>query len=305
MLHPSVLDPFRLTVAERDLGVYGVHLYVEGQGEAAHRFRADDRVHLWSVSKTFTSLAVGMCADEGRLGLADPVLGLLPEYAGVAAPGSASITLRDLLHMAGGKEFDLFQETDEEIVDRTDWAELFFAGEVTTAPGSHFYYANACSYMLGRVVEQVSGQVLRDYLMPRLFGPLGIRNPWWNSCPRGHSLGAYGLQLRTAELARMGRLLLQEGVWDGNPLVSASYVEAMHTDVIETGGHFPDTESNAGYGYQVWRNTVPGTYRADGMYGQFCIVVPEHRAVVTTTSHNERNANDIIRAAFSDIIGRL
>lgn len=305
MLHPSVLDSFRLRVAERDLAVYGVHLYVEGEGETEHRFRSDDRVHLWSASKTFTALAVGMCVAEGRLALADAVLDHFPEYAPAAAPGSGAITLRDLLHMASGKEYGMFQETDEDVIDRTDWAELYFAGEVSTTPGSHFFYANANTYMLGRVVEQVSGQVLRDYLVPRLFGPLGIRNPWWNTCPRGHNLGAYGLQLRTSELARMGRLLLQDGRWDDRELVPAEYVRAMHTDVIDTGQHFPDTESDSGYGYQVWRNTVPGTFRADGLYGQFSIVLPEQRAVVTTTSHNEHNANDIIRAVFADIVPRL
>lgn len=306
MLNPSVLDSFRLRVAERALGVYGVHLYVEGQGEIEHRYRADDRVHLWSASKTFAALAVGMCVAEGRFALTDTVLGLFPECAPTAAPGSEAITLRNLLQMTSGKEHaGMFHELDEEVVDTTDWAELFFAGEVRTTPGSRFFYSSADTYMLGRAVEQVSGQVLRDYLMPRLFGPLGIRNPSWNTCPRGHSIGGFGLQLRTSELARLGRLLLQEGRWDDQELVPAAYVQAMHTDVVPTGRHFPDDESDCGYGYQVWRNTVPGTYRADGMYGQFSIVLPEQRAVVTTTSHNEHNANDIIRAVFSDIMPRL
>lgn len=305
MLPRSVLDTFRLSVAERNLGVYGVHVYVEGQGELEHRYRMDDRVHVWSASKAFTSVAVGMCVAEGRFALTDRVLDLFPEYASKAVEGSDAITLRDLLRMASGKEFGMFQETDEAVLDATDWAELFFDGKVTTTPGSHFYYANANTYMLGRAVEQASGQVLRDYLVPRLFAPLGIHNPWWVTCPRGHSLGAYGLQLRTTELAKLGRLLLQDGSWDGNELVPAEYVQAMHTDVIDTAHHFPDTESDCGYGYQVWCNTTPGTFRADGMYGQFSIVLPEQRAVVTTTSHNEHNANDIIRAVFTDLVPRL
>ena len=301
----SLFDQFRLTCLERNLGVYGVHLYQQGQGEVEHRFRADDRVHLWSASKTFTSLAVGMCQGEGRLTLADKVLDFFPEWASVAAPGSEAIRLVDLLHMCGGKDFAMFEETDEHKIDATDWAELFFRSRVVTPPGSHFFYANACTYMLGRIVEKVSGETLRDYLMPRLFDPLDILNPWWNTCPRGHSLGATGLQLTTSELARMGRLMLQGGVWDDAQLAPADYVQAMHTDVVPPHRHFDDDETDAGYGYQVWLNTTPGTWRADGMYGQFSIVLPEQGAVVTTTSHNEKGANDIIRAVFADIVPKL
>lgn len=305
MLQPSLLDSFRLTVVERGLGVYGVHVHVAGQGEVEHRFRADDRVHLWSASKAFASVAVGMCLDEGRFGLDDRALDLLPEFAPRAAPGSEQITVRDLLHMASGKPYSMFAETDPEVLEDTDWAELFFAGELTSAPGSRFFYSSGCTYILGRAVEAVSGQVLRDYLLPRLFRPLKIYNPSWNTCPRGHSVAGWGLQLTTSELSRLGRLLLQQGVWEDRELVPADYVEAMHTDVVDTVGHFPDAESDAGYGYQVWNNTVPGTFRADGLYGQFSIVVPQQQAVVTITSHNEGVANDIIRAAFSDILARL
>ncbi|MDR0848474.1 MAG: beta-lactamase family protein [Propionibacteriaceae bacterium] len=301
----SLFDQFRLTVLEHQLGVYGVHVHVDGQPDIEHRFRADDRVHLWSASKTFTSLAVGMCVDEGRFTLSDKILDHFGSCRSIAAPGSQDITVRDLLHMQPGKEYALFQETDESVLGVTDWAELFFAGELKTTPGTHFFYANACTYMLGRLVEATSGTRLRDYLLPRLFNPLHIPNPQWQTCPGGHNTGAFGLHLTTSELARMGQVLLHEGEWDGSQLVSADYVKAMHTDTVSTDHHFEDTESDVGYGYQVWLNTAPGTFRADGMYGQFSIVLPEQRAVVTVTSHNETCANDIVRAVFADIVPKL
>ena len=308
----SLFDTFRLTNVERGLGVYGVHVHVEGKGELEHRFRADDRVHLWSASKTFTSVGVGIAIDEGRFALDDAVLGFFPQFADAAAPGSEAITVRHLLQMSCGKEYDMFSVGDSAVFgggsgrpESADWAQLFFAGEVTTNPGTHFFYANAATYMLGRVVEAASGQVLREYLLPRLFGPLGVYNPWWNTCPDGHSLGAFGLQLRTSEFAKLGRLLLQDGCWDDRELVSAGYVYAMHTDVVVPAIPGGDKESSVGYGYQVWLNTTPGTYRADGMYGQYSIVLPEQRAVVTVTAHNERNGCDIIRAVFADLVPRL
>lgn len=144
--------------------------------------------------------------------------------------------------------------------------------------------------------------ILRDYLLERLFGPLNIFNPQWQTCYQGHTVAATGLFLRTEELARLGRLLLQKGEWEGKRIVSASYIDAMATDIISS-SQFDngDPESRQGYGYQVWRCTKPGVYRADGMYGQFSIVMPDKKAVVTVTSHNELRANDIIRAIFDDI----
>ena len=171
MLTAAIFDQFRLTNLERSLGVYGVHVYQAGEGDIEHRFRADDAVHVWSASKTFTSAAIGICLSEGRLQLTDKVLDFFPDYANNASPGSELISLCDLLQMRCGKDFDFFEVTDKNVINTTDWAELFFRGQTTRTPGSRFYYANIATYMLGRVIETVSGLTTRDYLMPRLFVP--------------------------------------------------------------------------------------------------------------------------------------
>jgi len=306
MLDSSILTDFRMTCAERNLGVHGVHVYQQGAGEVAHFFQADERAELWSASKTYTSLAIGMCLAEGRFGLDDPVLEHFPEYAGIAAPGSDAIRVVDLLQMRSGKDFgELPSTTTEDEVAHTDWAELYFRAPQDTPPGSHFFYANGSTYMLSRLVEKTNGQVLRDYLMPRLFDPLGIINPWWNACPGGHSFGCYGLQLSLTEFAKLGRLLLQTGTWEGKPLVPAPYIDAMHTDVVPPAGHFEGDEWNVGYGYQVWQNQWPGSYRADGKYGQYCVVLPDRQAAVTVISHNETNTAGILTAVFKDIAQKL
>ena len=305
MITPSILSDFRKTCVEHRLHVYGVHLYQEGQGSARHMFRSDDRVHLWSASKTFTSLAVGMCLDEGRFSLSDHILSHFPQYTAVAAPGTENITIRDLLQMRSGKEYEMFDETDPVVIDGTDWAKLFFTEPLVTEPGTHFYYSNPCTYMLSRLVERTTGQTTRDYLMPRLFGPLGILNPWWVTCPRGHSIGAYGLQLSLDEFSLLGRLLLQEGMWDDDALVSREYVHAMHTDIVDPVQHFPSAEWNVGYGYQTWCCSRPGSFRADGRYGQLCIVLPDLRAVVTITGHNESRVQDTLAAVFADLVPKL
>ncbi|MDR2932652.1 MAG: beta-lactamase family protein [Oscillospiraceae bacterium] len=301
-LQKSLLDQFRLSNAEQNLGVYGIHVYKAGEGEVEHRFFADDVINVYSCSKTFTSIGVGICQDDGLIDINDPLLKYFPEYESVASPGSEAITLRDLLHMAAGKDFARFDEEEEKSMDL---AEAFFRRPMIHKAGEFFFYCSPATYMLGRVVEKVSGKILRDFLMPRLFEPFGIHNPQWQMCPRGHTLSAAGLQLKTSQLAKIGRLMLHKGEYEGKRIVSAGYIDKMHTDVVDNGHYNNDAESTCGYGYQVWRCTTPGTYRADGLYGQFSIVLPQQNAVVSTTSHNEKRANDIVRAIFSDIVPQL
>lgn len=301
-MNPSLLHSFRMTVSERNLGVYGVHVFKKGEEPLEHRFRSDNLVNLYSASKTFTSVGIGICIDEGALSLEDKALSFFPEYKDIAVEGSEAITLRDLLHMASGKDIFWCEPDDEK---EKDAAEIFFRTPQSWKSGAHFLYSNFCTYMLGRIVEKVRGQTLRDFLVDRLFTPLCIFNPQWMTCLRGHTVAATGLMLRTQDLAKLGRLLLQEGQWEGKQVVSADYVKRLHTDVIDCSSFAADPESSQTYGYQVWSCTEPGIYRADGMYGQFSLIMPAKEAVVTLTSHEERGANDIIRAVFQDIMPLL
>lgn len=307
----SILNKFRLTVQEKALGIYGIKIEKSDGDSVTHFWRSNDKVNLYSASKTFASLAVGMCVDDGKLKLTDKALDFFPEYDSVAAPGSENITLRDLLHMASGKLKFWFGNLDEEM-DQKDWAELFFCVPVTKKPGTFFRYSNACTYMLGRVVEKVSGQNVRDFLMPRLFSPLDIFNPQWHTDPDGHTLCATQLFLTLDEFSRLGTLLLHGGQWKGRQLISDGYLRDLYSDVIDN--HTTDEavdpaeedrERCSGYGYQVWRCSLPGTYRADGKYGQFCIPLPEQGAVVTMTAHEETRALDLVHAVFNDIVPDL
>jgi len=249
-------------------------------------------------------MAVGMCIDDGKLAVTDKVLDYFPEYKSIATKGSEEITVRDLLHMASGKlEFMFGVDADTE--NSTDWAELFFKVPVKKKPGTFFFYSNACTYMLGRIVEKISGQIVRDFLVPRLFTPLEIYNPQWHTCPKGHTLSATGLFLTTGQFSRLGMVLLNGGLYKGKRIVSEHYLHDAVNDVMENKEFSNDQESSSGYGYQMWRCSYPEAYRADGMYGQFVLVVPDKHAVITVTSHEEKNANDIIRAVFSDIVPQL
>src|SRR5690349_17972086 len=122
----SILNQFRLTVLEKRLGVYGINVHQKGQNDLSYQWRSSNKVCLYSSSKTFTSVGIGICQDEGLLKLSDTVLSFFPEYKAIATEGSGTITIRDLLHMSSGKKVFYFSG-DEEKMKTNDWAKLFFS----------------------------------------------------------------------------------------------------------------------------------------------------------------------------------
>jgi CubicO group peptidase (beta-lactamase class C family) len=295
----AALDRFWETADGRQLGIDSIQV-VADNGPRGERRRIDDiRRDVFSVSKTVTSLAVGMLEGDGALSLDDPVLAHLPELADTAAAGSESITVRHLLRMTAGNGY---RWADEDADHPGDPARDFLATPLVAEPGSTYHYRGANTYVLGRIVHSISGLDLRDFLVPRLFGPLGIRNPQWLRCPLGFPLGAIGLQLRTSEITRIAQLLLHEGSCDGDRLVSADYIARMTADTTDTGRAEPD---NRTYGLHVWLCARDGAWRMDGIYGQFGIVLPEHRACVSVTAHYRGPTTHILDCVWEHIVPAL
>ena len=232
---------------------------------------------LYSLSKSFTSTAVGLAISEGKLSLDDEVLKYFPEDA----PPEPSVNLkamrvRDLLRMATGNVAEASFSGD------LPWTRAFLAQPVPFKPGTHFLYNSPATYMLSAIVQKVTGATVLDYLKPRLFEPLAIDNPTWVMSPQGFTAGAYGLSLRTEEIARFGQLYLQKGNWRGKQLVPATWIEEA-TARQTANGSSPNSDWDQGYGYQFWRSRH-NTYRGDGAFGQYCMVMPEYDAVVAITS---------------------
>ena len=289
------------------LGVEGVHVHVDGHDRVERRWAADIRRDVFSVAKTFTSVAVGIAEDEGLLSVDDPVLRHLPAFAPVAGAGVEGVTIRHLLTMSSGLGW---RWASPDADHPGDPAADFLATSPAAPPGTTFQYRGAGTYVLGRIIHASAGVDLRDYLIPRLFTPLGIANPQWHRCPRGHSLGAVGLFLRTSEIARLGQALLDGGSYRGRQLVPAAYADSLTTDTISTDGHVATNGAgphpqNATYGRHVWLCDGAAAWRMDGIYGQFCVVLPEHAACITVTSHYQGPTTDILDAIWAEIVPAL
>jgi CubicO group peptidase (beta-lactamase class C family) len=250
--------------------------------EAWWKPEAADKPHvLASLSKSFTSTAVGLAIEEGKLSLDDPVLKFFPQDA-PADPSDnlKALTVRDLLTMTGG------HDTEPKSGPGGPSVKTFLAHPFVHKPGTHFQYNTMGTYTLSAIVTKVTGQTVLDYLKPRLFEPLGIESPRWDKSTEGNSLGGYGLYLHTEDIARFGQLYLQKGKWNGKQIVPEKWVEQATSKQVPN-----DQESHArmggdwkqGYGFQFWQCTH-NAFRGDGANGQFCVVIPDKDVVIAITA---------------------
>ncbi len=239
-------------------------------------YAADEPHMLFSLSKSFTSTAVGLAIADGKLKVDDEVLRFFPEEA-PAQPSAnlRAMRIRDLLTMSTG------HHAEPAFTAAESWTKTFLAAPVAHKPGTFFLYNTPASYMLSAIVQKVTGAPLRAYLGPRLFDVIGITDPVWETSPEGISIGGYGLRLRTEDIARFGQLYLGKGEWQGRRVLPAAWVELATSRQMSNGSN-PESDWEQGYGFQFWRSRHG--YRGDGAMGQYCIVLQDLDAVLVITS---------------------
>ncbi|WP_143342042.1 serine hydrolase domain-containing protein [Deinococcus indicus] len=269
------LELHGFTLRRADRVVAGGHWFPYGP-ERVH--------HVYSLSKAFAAAGVGLLVQEGRLGVEDRVVDLFPDaLPPVVGEHLRAMRVEDLLTMRTGHAADV---TDALVATGDgDWAAAFLAQPVAFRPGTHFVYNSGASFLLSALVQRVTGETLLDFLTPRLLEPLGVRGARWVSNAEGVNLGGWGLHLRTEDVARFGQLLLNRGAWQGQEVLAPAWVDAMRAAHVPPGTNPGDEISDwaQGYGYQLWR-CRHGAYRADGAFGQFCVVLPEQDMVLAVTA---------------------
>lgn len=251
---------------------------------------------LYSVSKTFTGAAVGIAIGEGLLSMDDKVKDFFPEYtAHLKDPKLDRLLVRHLVTMTSGKNPSVLDNKS-----KGHWVESFFRFPWKSAPGEEFQYVSENTYMLCAILVKVTGGSVRDFLQPRLFSPMGIAYPQWETDENGVEAGGWGLYLTTEDVAKLMLCLHQGGAWEGRQLIPADYVKEMTS--FGSDGAPENTAPNikAGYGYCVWRNEAVNGYRADGMFSQFGIVFQDYDAIIVLNAGipMEQHCRDLIWKYF-------
>lgn len=238
---------------------------------------------VYSLSKTVTAMAVGMAIEEGLFSLDDSITELFSDVELSVLPALrknklSSVTVRHLLNMTAGVRFNEVGS----ILER-DWIRAFLSSDCIYEPGTEFLYNSMNSYLLGALVCRKSGQGLVEYLTPRLFEPLGIESVRWEKCPMGIEKGGWGLFLRPEDMAKLGQLYLQKGVWntDGEErrLLSEKWIEESTDMNIQT----TLGEHKTAYGYHVWQFPIANSYQFNGVFGQYVVVIPQIDVVIALT----------------------
>jgi CubicO group peptidase (beta-lactamase class C family) len=237
---------------------------------------------LWSLSKSFTSTAIGLAQDEGLLSIDDLVISFFPEdIPEELSSNLKAMRISDLLRMNTGQAV----EPSFRNMQSDNWVSAFLAHKVDYKPGTHFKYNSMATYMCSAILQEVTGITMVDYLTPRLFEPLGIQKPTWETDPKGVNVGGWGLSVRTEDISKLGQLYLQKGKWEGKQLLSEAWVEAATSNQTSNGSN-PESDWDQGYGYQFWQCRY-NAYRGDGAFGQYCLVMPEQDAVIAITAGSD------------------
>ncbi|MGV3614144.1 MAG: serine hydrolase domain-containing protein [Fimbriimonas sp.] len=299
-IRPEAIAAFLDEVNEKVGGLHSMMLLRHGKvaAEAWWAPYAPSEPHvLYSLSKSFTSTAIGLAVAEGRLSVEDKVVSFFPDkLPEKVSENLAAMRVKDLLTMSTGHE-------QEPARENPDWVKSFLAAPVPKAPGTHFLYNTSATHILAAIVQKLTGQRVLTYLTPRLFEPLGIEGATWEQSPAGVDAGGYGLKVRTEDIAKFGQLYLQKGKWNGKPLLPEAWVEEATKRQVSNGDPAQANDWSQGYGYQFWR-CQHGHYRGDGAFGQYCVVMPAHDAVLAITS-GVGDMGAILKAAWTHLLSGM
>jgi CubicO group peptidase (beta-lactamase class C family) len=251
--------------------------------------------NIQSITKSVVALLVGIAFDRGWLKDLDaPMFSYFPEYADLRTPEKDRITLRHLLSMTSGLDWPeraVSINNPANIVRQarieTDPYCAVLERSVEAAPGTAWNYNGGGVWLLGLILQKVSGQPLDQFTNDALFEPLGIKDWAWERFSNGHPYASGGLQLRPRDLAKLGQLVLDDGVWHGHQIVSAGWIKQMTTRRSPAGMRFGFAR---GYGYLWWlgRSSID-TRDIDwvgslGWGGQRLYAVPKLSVVVAVTA---------------------
>lgn len=279
----AILQLFQ-KVEEKGYAVHGLMMLRHGKVIAEHWWApyAPQYQHaMYSATKTFTSTAIGFAVQEGLLNVEDKVTsffpGLLPDSI---SPELAELTVKHLLTMTVGHASTRYQGSGLSQV------RSFLAAPFAYEPGTTFAYNITASHMLSHILTKVSGVTILEYLQPRLFEPLGIKDVVWEMDNDGINMGNGGSHMKTSDLAKMGLFYLNKGKWNGKQLLNPEWIEAatsphiyQHPELTPKEMENADDDGSQGYGYQIWLGRH-NSYRAAGAQTQIFMVIPEYDFVL-------------------------
>ena len=249
-------------------------------------FNKDFKHRMYSVSKSFVGIAVGLAEQEGLLSLDDKFIKYFPEYEDVADEIEKTQTIRDMLSMRTCHKGGEYWFTAE----RKDRCESYFAGKSVKYPGMFYDYDSPGSFMLGAIVERVTGMPFIDYLTEKALKYAGFsEDAYCIKCPGGHSFGDSGVMCTARDLLIFAKFVMDKGYIDGKNYINEEYMTKAVSKVCSNYSTVGTTYTSQGYGYQIWRVPENG-FMFNGMGCQFAICIPDKDFIFIINSDNQGDA---------------
>ncbi|MCR5102381.1 MAG: beta-lactamase family protein [Butyrivibrio sp.] len=248
----------------------------------------------FSMCKSITGMAIGMLVDEGKLSVNTRVKDIMgSKMSFKSAVRMRDLTVEHLLTMTSGIEYN-----EAGAITGNDWRKHFLESTYKFDPGNEFDYNSMNSYMLSAIVSEITGETMFDFLKPRLFDKLGIKRVFWEKCPQNITKGGWGMYMRAEDMAKLGQLYIQKGMWNGERIISEEWINESTKFRVETG-----KEGSEGYGYQIWTTSDrEGAFTFNGMLGQDVFVYPDVNMIIVTNAGN----NEIFqKGVMSNIIHKM
>lgn len=264
----------------RDVDVHGVTIIKDGKLITQAMFGPYEATlpqSTFSECKSVISLAIGILIGEKRLSLDEKVVDIIPDINPIAKKRYEKLTVEDLLTMRSSSCFNEIGAVVEE-----NWEKEFFTIMPFGSIGKTFFYNSLNTYMLACIVHHKSGTTVTEYLRPRLFEPLGIKDIFWEKGPLGTECGGWGLYICPEDMAKLGQLVLCGGVWNGKRLVPKGYI----TRATRAHAKVPEDYGDFDYGYQIWIGRNSDSFLFNGMFGQNMFCFRNTNTIITANAGN-------------------
>lgn len=263
-------------------------------------YRMDTRKLFYSMTKTVSSLAIGIAEDQGLLSVEDPIVKFFPDLLPEEPdPHLEQITVRHLLTMSCGIDTDTYPQ----IFVQDNWPRAFLAQRFPREPGSYFLYCTHGSHMLSAIITRVSGLSLEDFVNRYLLHPMGIFEAKWEHSPEGLIAGGMGLSLTPGAVVKIAQLFLNRGVHEGRRLISERYLNMATTTQIIKQDYVDDPNYEFfghRYGFQIHVGKH-GYFRMEGSFGQLCLVAPEKDLAVIVFCQNA-NFEALLKLVYTHLL---
>ncbi|MGX9463064.1 serine hydrolase domain-containing protein [Shewanella sp. A14] len=251
--------------------------------------KSDDKRISWSMAKSFVSILFGMQVDAGNIDIEKTVGFYLPE---LAKSGYGKVKVKHVLQMSSGVKWN--EDYQDFYSDINKMGRVLAIGgsldQMTSelinesAPGKAFHYVSMDTHVIGMILRRVTDKSLVELLQQNIWNTIGMESDaYWLTDSQGTAFALGGLNVTTRDYARFGRLLLNNGEYNGKQIISAEWIKAATTPQAE---YLKPQKDKLGYGYQIWLppEAQQGEFFCVGVYGQYIYVNQQHHVVIVKNS---------------------